>query len=392
MTADTSWAFRRAVSDLVPLLRERADLAERQRRLPAETIADLRDCGLLRAFVPRAYGGDERTLAEVLDAIVEVGVGCASTAWVGALLAIHNIAVCWLEKGGQDEIFADGPDVVLSSSVAPTGALTSAAGGFRLAGKWGFSSGVDHASWIMLGATLKAEAAPGEYFLCFVRASEVLLIDDWHVCGLRGSGSKSVELREVFVPNRRALLLRTVREGSAPGLALHASPFYRLPWESLFISAFAPAALGTAMAMLEGFREYTAARLNRFTGRGFRTNAGSALRAALAAAEIDAARLVFRRDVAALDRAARKGSPLLPGTAERISYDVPFVIDSCGRAVRRLYRGSGGRILYENNPLQRHFRDVHAMTQHAVLDMDGAGEIYGRALLQNPSFRVGARE
>jgi alkylation response protein AidB-like acyl-CoA dehydrogenase len=388
----TAWGFRQAALDLIPQLRKRADGAERERRLPVETIANLRDLGLLRAFVPRTYGGDERALSEVLDVMTELGAGCASTAWVGSLVAIHNVAVCWLEKKGQDEIFGEGPDVVLTSSVAPTGTLIPVAGGFELLGKWGFSSGVDHASWVVLGASLKAEGAPGEYFLCFVRASEVMMIDDWHVSGLRATGSKSLELGNVFVPNHRALLLRSVREGTAAGLRLHASPFYRLPWDSLFISAFPPAALGTAVAMLEGFREYTATRISRFSGRGFRTNSGSAMRMAAAAAEIDAARLVFRRDLVALDRLAREGRPLFPGTAERISYDVPFVIDACSRAVHRLFRGSGGRALYDGNPFQRYFRDIHAMTQHAVMDMDGAGETYGRSLFQNPTLAVGARE
>ncbi len=130
-------AFRQAVVDLVPDVRTRADAAERERRVPAETIASLRKAGLFRAFVPRAYGGDERTLTEVLDATTDLAAGCPSTAWVGTLCAFHNIAACWLEKRGQDEIFAEGPDVLVASSVAPMGTLVPAEGGFRLEGKMG---------------------------------------------------------------------------------------------------------------------------------------------------------------------------------------------------------------------------------------------------------------
>jgi alkylation response protein AidB-like acyl-CoA dehydrogenase len=129
-------SFRQAVVHLIPDARSRASDAERERRVPAETIADLRKAGLFRAFVPRAYGGDERALSEVLDAMTDLAAGCPSTAWVGALCAMHNIAACWLAKRGQDEIFADGPDVMVASSVAPMGALVPADGGFRLAGKW----------------------------------------------------------------------------------------------------------------------------------------------------------------------------------------------------------------------------------------------------------------
>ena len=392
ITNGTASSFHEAAADLVPQLRKRAVEAERERRLPAETIANLRDLGILRAFVPRVYGGDERSMSEVLDAMTELGTGCASTAWVASLLAIHNIAVCWLERQGQEDIFGAGPDVILSSSVAPTGTLDRTAGGFQIDGKWRFSSGVDHASWIMLGANLKVESAPSEYFLCFVRASEVTLVDDWHVAGLRATGSQSLELKEIFVPNHRALLLRAVRDGTAAGLALHPNPFYHLPWDSVFASAFPPAALGTAIAMLEGFREYSGSRASVFSGKGFRTNAGSAMRLAEAATQIDAARLLFRRDLAALDRLAREGGPSSSCMAQRIAYDVPFIIDACSRAILRLFRGSGARAVHECNPLQRYFRDIHVMTQHATMDMDRAGEAYGRTLLQNPTLALGARD
>jgi alkylation response protein AidB-like acyl-CoA dehydrogenase len=386
--------FRQAILDLVPEVRKRADAAERERSLPAETIASLREAGLFRAFVPRVHGGDQRKLLEVFDAMTDLAVGCASTAWVGSLVAIHNIAACWLDRAGQNEIFAEGPDVLIASSVAPTGTLVLADGGLRLGGRWRFSSGVDHASWIMLGANIRTGVAspPVDYFLTFVRASEVMLIDDWQVSGLRATGSKSLELKDVFVPNRRALLLRTVAEGTAAGLSLHEQPFYRLPWNPLFISAFPPAALGIALAMMDGFREYTASRVSSYSGRMFRTNAGSAMRMAEAAARIDAARLVFRRDVAALDRCAQEGGALSTATLERIPYNVPFVVDACSRAVLELFRGSGGRALHESNPFQRYFRDVHAMTQHAAMDTDAAGETYGRALFLNPALSFGARE
>jgi alkylation response protein AidB-like acyl-CoA dehydrogenase len=387
--------FRQAIAELIPEVRQRAAAAETERRVPAETMANLRKAGVFRAFVPRVYGGDERALSEVLDAMTDLAAGCPSTAWVGALFAIHNIAACWLEKRGQDEIFGDGPDVLLASSVAPMATLVAVDGGFLLRGTWSFSSGVEHASWIMVGATLKsdaASAAPPDYVFCFVRASDVRLIDDWHVAGLRATGSKSVALEGVFVPRHRVVLLRTVQDRTAPGLAIHRQPFYRLPWYPVFICAFPAAGLGTAIAMLEGFRDYIGSRVDSFSGVAFKTTAGSGVRMAEAAARIDAARLVFRRDVAALDRAAQEDRPLRPGESERIMYDAPFIMDACSRAVVDLFRGSGGKVLFESNPLQRHFRDIHAMTQHVAMDLDRAGETYGRLLLQNAELALGARE
>ena len=386
--------LRQTVADLIPEVRQRADAAEKARGVPTETMASLRSAGVFRAFVPRVYGGDERTLSEVLDAMTDLAAACPSTAWVGALFAIHNIAPCWLEKRGQDEIFGNGPDVLVASSVAPVGTLVAADGGFRLAGKWSFASGVEHASWIIVGANLKSggTSTPPDYVFCFVRASDVSLIDDWHVAGLRATGSKSVELEDVFVPRHRVVLLKTVQDGTAPGLALHRQPFYRLPWYPVFICAFPAAGLGTALAMIEGFRDYMGSRVDGFSGVAFKTTAGSAVRMAEAAAQIDAARLMFRRDVAALDRAAQEDRPLRPGESERIMYDAPFIMDACSRAVVALFRGSGGKVLYESNPLQRHFRDIHAMTQHVAMDLDRAGETYGRLLLHSAELALGARE
>lgn len=384
--------IRQAVADLLADVRQRVEAADENRAVPAETMASLRKAGLFRAFVPRVYGGDERTLTEVLDAMTDLAGACPSSAWVGTLFAIHNIVACWLERKGQDEIFGDGPDVLVASSVAPMGALAPAAGGFRLAGKWSFSSGVEHASWLIVGATLQSKSAPPDYVFCFVRTADVTVIDDWHVAGLRATGSKSVELNDVFVPRHRVVLLKTVQDGTAPGLAIHKQPFYRLPWYPVFICAFPAVGLGTAVAMLEGFREHIRARVDGFSGVAFKTTTGSAVRMAEAAAALDAARLMFRRDVAALDRAAQEDRPLRPGESERIMYDAPFIMDACSRTAVQLLRGSGGKALYESNALQRQFRDIHAMTQHVAMDLDRAGETYGRLLFQNAELALGARE
>jgi alkylation response protein AidB-like acyl-CoA dehydrogenase len=386
----TSTSLRQTITPLIPSIRLRSDAAERERRVAPESMTELRDAGLFRAFVPRLYGGDERSLTEVLDVATDLAAACPSTAWVGTLFAVHNIAACWLDKRGQDEIFAARPDALIASSVAPMGTLVERDGGFALAGKWSFASGVEHAEWTMLGANLALPAGPPDYAFAFVRAAEARLVDDWHVAGLRGTGSQSLELADVFVPRHRVVQLKHVHDGTAPGFTVHEHPFYRLPWQPVFICAFPAAALGTALAMLDGFRRQIAARVDGFSGLAFKTTAGSAVRIAEAAATIDAARLMFRRDVAALDRAARGSQPLRPGDAERIMYDAPFIMDACSRAVLQLFRGSGGKALHESNPLQRHLRDIQAMAQHVAMDLDRAGETYGKLLFENESLWLGA--
>jgi alkylation response protein AidB-like acyl-CoA dehydrogenase len=161
---------------------------------------------------------------------------------------------------------------------------------------------------------------------------------------------------------------------------------YLLPPRPLFTSAFPPVALGTAIANLEGFRDYIAERVSAFTGQAFKLNAGPALRLAEASAAVDAATALYFRDLGEISAAARSNGDLPASSVERINYNVAYEIDTCSRAVYRLWRGSGGKALHVSNPLQRHFRDLHAMTQHAVLDMDVGGESYGKALLERPIF------
>lgn len=396
--------LRDRIIGLVGAVRDRAATAEAQRHVPATTIVELRDAGLFRTFVPKKFRGDERNPAELYEAVVELARSCTSTAWVASLLAVHNFLIALLDGAAQEEMFAGGPDVLLSSSVAPMGVATRVDGGFRLTGKWSFASGIDHAQWIMLGASIKNEPVPppppaassfpglavqGQLF--FLPAADFTIHDDWHVAGLRGTGSKSLTVADAFVPSRRVLSLASAFDGTAPGFAIHTSRLYRVPWPTIFNSAFPPVALGTALAMLDGFRSYIGSRVNSFSGKGYRTNPGSLVRLAKAAAHVDTARALYRRDVAAIERCAA-GAAFPAGTTERIIYDATWIIHACSGAIDLLYRGSGGRAIYESSPLQRHVRDINAITQHVIADLDFYGEAYGRVLLENADYSFGAAD
>ncbi len=368
--------------ELAPALRSRALDAEVARRVPDESMAELAAAGMFRALVPRRFGGDERDVVDVFTGALELARGCSSTAWCGSLFAVHSYLATRFDPSAQEELWADGPDTRVASSLAPIGKVAPVADGFVLRGRWSFVSGVDHCKWVLLGAR-PPDGAAG-LFMCLVRASSCTIDDDWDVAGLRATGSKSVVIDELFVPAAFATPLLTPQPTT--GQRLHASPMYLLPPRPLFTSAFPPVAIGTAIANLEGFRDYIAERVSAFTGQATKLNAGPALRLAEASAAIDAAMALYVRDLGEISAAARSGGELPASSVERINYNVAYAIDTCSRAVYRLWRGSGGKALHVSNPLQRHFRDLHAMTQHAVLDMDVGGESYGKALLERPIF------
>jgi alkylation response protein AidB-like acyl-CoA dehydrogenase len=358
-------------SAIVPTLAARAPLAERERRLPAESIAELTAIGVFRSLTPRRYGGNQLATVAAYSALIELGRGCASTAWVATLFAAHGFLITAFDPRAQDDVWAAGPDALIASSIAPVGEAKAVDGGFVVRGKWSFASGVDHATWIVLCAFVKddrdAEKPPFQHFF-IIPAADYTIEDDWQVSGLCATGSKSVRLTDVFVPAHRADAV--VRLMSRP-----------LPWHALFGLIFSAPAVGNALGMLDDFRAHLAARRGVYTGEAFKDRPTSLVRLAEAAAEIDAARLILLRDLHEIDEAVASGRPLRRASYDRIQYDAAYIVQTCARAVDRLFAASGGRALYATSVLQRRFRDMHANTQHAFVDLDVAGERYGKALV-----------
>jgi 3-hydroxy-9,10-secoandrosta-1,3,5(10)-triene-9,17-dione monooxygenase len=268
--------------------------------------------------------------------------------------------------------------------VAPSGDAVRVEGGVRVTGRWAYSSGIDSSAWVILntraGDSSKPDVKPTSLFV-LVPAADYTIVDDWHVSGLRGSGSKSVQLTDVFVPDHRTESGLAINAGKTRGLAAN-SAFYRASFPGLFALGFATSAIGTAAAMVEEFRAYMSTRTAAYTGAAYKAKVGSWLRLAESSANVDAARLLLDRDLAALQHETLTDArdPLI---TERARYDVAYITELCARAVDRLFAGSGGRALYETSPLQRLFRDMHAITQHAATAFDEAGERYGQFLIND---------
>jgi 3-hydroxy-9,10-secoandrosta-1,3,5(10)-triene-9,17-dione monooxygenase len=373
------------VKDLTPVLRgikERAQCAERERRIPDASMCDIVATGIIRAFTPRQYGGSDCELLTLFDGLVGLAQACPSTGWVASLLTIHNFIVSSFHVRAQREVWADGPDSLVASSVAPSGVANRVEGGFTLRGVWSFASGVDHCSWAVLTSLLRdnlKEASTAHFFL--VPARDYCIIDDWYVSGLRATGSKSIEIgRDTFVPFYRAITLNELTARKSPP-SQEGEWFRSIPWQPLFSYAFVPPAIGAALATLRAFREQLASRTAPYSGAAFRYRSTSLVRLARAASEVDMARLILRRDLEEMQETAHSGHLLLDASIERMLFSVAHIVECCSHAVDRLFAGSGGRALYEINPLQRLFRDMHAITQHAVVDIDVAGERFGKALL-----------
>lgn len=368
--------LRRGAADLVPVLQERAGAAERARRIPAETIEDIKKAGFLRTATPERFGGNGCDYNVSFEVAMELGRGCGSTAWCYSVWASHNWMLGQWPLAAQEEYFAGGPDTFSSSSFSPVARLEPADGGFRLSGRWEFSSGSDAASWVLLGAL-----GPGGPVMVIVPRSDYEVVDTWFVSGLRGTGSNDIVLEDALVPEHRVGPFPFASTNPGEGWRIHQRPSYRIPAASLLPWTLAAPLVGMAQGALDSFIEHT--RKATTPGRGT-DSVGMQLRMAESSAEVDAARLILRHDSAAAATRGASGEQLSGGELARIRRDQCFVAKLAVQAVNRLFEASGGHALFDGDPIQRQHRDVHAGSHQVALLWDAAAEAYGRHLLGLP--------
>ena len=365
---------------LVPTLRERAALTEELRRVPAETVDDLLASGLLLIGVPERFGG----LGDSQDADVDYGLslevgielarGCASTSWCYSLWAAHSWLAGYWPLTAQEEVFGTSPDVLISSSLSP-GKSTCAPvdGGYRLSGRWEFSSGCDSADWLMLGLP-----NVGRRSWALLPRGDYQIIDTWFVSGLRGSGSKDIQVEDAFIPAHRVLEVTTAGDTDLSGWDIHRQARYRVPIPVLLGWDLVAPMIGLARGMIDEF----IGKLAGTSGPGRTADSPAIhLRLSQAAAEVDAAQALMVRDVAETRRKGRDGEAFTTLERARFRRDKAFCTQLGLQAVNRLFDLSGGHALFDSEPMQRFHRDAQAVAHRDGLIMDLGGQQYGRVAL-----------
>jgi 3-hydroxy-9,10-secoandrosta-1,3,5(10)-triene-9,17-dione monooxygenase len=373
--------------DLLPTLRDRAQHAEELRRLPEDTENDFHEAGLFRMVQPARVGGAELDYGILVDIGAMVGRACGSSAWNLINLGCHHWMLGMFPPKVQGEVWDENPDALIASSfIFPAGRARRAKGGYLVSGRWPFSSGVDSAGWNMLAGMVQAEDgdAPPEHRLFMLRRSEYEVIDTWHAAGLRGTGSNDVEADEVFVPEHRTLAAGDMRGGPSPGSAVNPGPLYRLPLFAVFPYVLSGAALGVAQGAWEAHVGVLRNRVSHYTGARISEFQAVQIKLAEAKSSIDAAEMIMQRDCAdAMQIAETDDAPDME-TKARFRRNGAFSVHLCTKAVDTVFGLAGGGGLYEASPLQRAFRDAHAITAHIAFNMDAAGTTYGRVALGLP--------
>ena len=214
------------------------------RSLSDHTWNILMDNGFLRSLQPKRWGGGEVSLMEFVDATMELARVSPSAAWIAGVIGLHPWQLALFDERAQQEMWGKDPAAMHSSSYNPTGKADKVAGGYKLSGRWSFSSGCDHCQGVVLGAICGARdmlGKPVPDFKSFLLLRDQYRIDDnWHVAGLRGTGSKDILVESAFVPEYRSQShIDYAMNVPLPGQTRNNGPLYRLPWSVVFNTALA---------------------------------------------------------------------------------------------------------------------------------------------------------
>lgn len=370
-------------SDLVPVLRERASRAEEARIILPETLTQLHETGVLRALQPKRWGGMELPFEACFDVASELGRGCASTSWAGVNLLIHHWMLGLWPEAAQADVWGDDPQALIASGVnTAAGKAVAVEGGYRVSGTWNFSSGVNVATWNMLGMTVVEGADEGEQYLIVIPKSDYVIVDDWQVLGMRSTGSMTVKVDDVFVPKHRALNVLDLRGGStAPGTRTNPSALYRVAMSGFSGHIIASTLVGNARAALEMTIETIKQKSSGYTGAKLRDVQAVQLRVSAAGARIDTAQMLVRGDMAEAQQFSDRNEVPDLERKLRAKRNVSYAVSLCTEAVDLLVALGGAHGIYDSNPLQRVFRDNRAGATHIQFNQDMNYSTWGLAAL-----------
>lgn len=397
MSEQGAHAVIAAIEELLPVLRERAQEAEDARRIPDESIKALQETGFFRLLQPEPYGGYEADPVTFYTAVKLVASACGSTGWVASILGVHPWHLGLFEVQAQEDVWgggegSDGIDTLISSSYAPMGKATVVdgegapvngavpdGGGYRLSGKWSFSSGCGHATWVLLGApAFDADGNPVDFCTYLLPAADYTVDDVWDTVGLRGTGSNDIIVEDVFVPKHRTLSFLLTSKLDTPGQKVNTGPLYRLPYGSVHPSTITAPIIGMAQGAYDAHVDHQRQRVRAaYAGEKSQEDPFAKVRIAEAASEIDAAWLQLTHNIDELYQLACRGEKLPFDTRLRVRRDQVRGTERAIAAIDRLFENSGGRALRSGTPIQRFWRDAHAGRVHAANDPERAYTMFG---------------
>jgi alkylation response protein AidB-like acyl-CoA dehydrogenase len=367
--------------------RQIAEQTETRRQVSHEAIARMRSAGLFRIMQPAVYDGYEYGFEALVPVVAAVGAGCASTAWVFSLGIVHQWLVAAFPEQAQDEYWSN-PDAIAFGSYPPVGKVVPVEGGYRLSGTWSFTSGCDHADWLVLGGMIPApqgEGAAPKLAFFLVPIGDVAIDDNWVTMGLAGTGSKNTVAKDIFVPGHRVVAVGDLLTGTTPGSKIHSNPLYSQSMLSAFPFALVLPLFGAAEGGLADFLDMAKVRTTRGAVAGGNNRmaefATIQTRVAEATGAIEAARLTIMTALQDARAAAEAGNQADLDLRLRNRLRQAFSVKLVVQAIDALFQAGGGQGIFAAKPIQRAWRDIHAGSLHVSMNWDAVSTMYGQHAL-----------
>ena len=387
--ADVSPAqlIERAIA-MRPEISQRAEEAERNRRVSQELIDDVRNQDFFRIFLPKKYGGLEFDSATATRISLEWSSADASTGWVCGLGIVHQWLIAQFPAETHDEVWGANPSPMTCGSYAPAGEMTAVEGGYRLTGEFHFSSGVDVSDWAVLGVFFPPEKEDGPPLPGFtlVPRSDFEIDDNWHVMGLTGTGSKTVVCTDLFIPAHRRVTFAELVSGNSPGYQVLQSNLYRYPILSLVAYAISTPALGALNGAVDMFVDSVNGRMTRgavvLGGSKVKDFQAVQMRVGRAVANLKAAKAMLFTQIEESSAAVMDRGEILDVSGRldnRLTQAKTVELAMDG--LDELFGAVGGHGIHTSQHVQRAWRDAHAIGHHISFNWDALSSMYGQHLL-----------
>jgi 3-hydroxy-9,10-secoandrosta-1,3,5(10)-triene-9,17-dione monooxygenase len=367
-----------AVNELVGQLRARAPETERLRRMHPDTLRDLTEAGVFRLAMPTDVGGyqaDEDTVAEVL---AQISRGCPSTGWMCTIMAISNIIPALLADDVADDIYGT-PNLRITAALAPTGKAVPVEGGYRVTGQWTWNTAGVHSNWFASACVVPGEEDSGPRVM-LLPTTEVEHQDNWRAAGMAGTATNIATVRDVFVRAARTILMNDLAEGNYPTRRYSHLPYFNRPFVMYVNAGSAPALLGMARGAMDCFM-HTLPTRGAITYTAWSKAAEAPFlhhQLAKARYDLEAAEMFMSR-LSALYRGVLGRRPTIMERAQARGY-IGHIASLSRACVNQLFEASSASHTVLAADIQRYFRDINVLHQHAAIQPNSGDEAYGRAL------------
>jgi 3-hydroxy-9,10-secoandrosta-1,3,5(10)-triene-9,17-dione monooxygenase len=350
-----------------PALRERRVGANADRRVPDQTVAEFAKAGFFKILQPEQWGGYAMDPQVFYAVGLEIARFCPSSAWILGVIAVHNWQLAVFDDQAARDVWADDPTVLISSSYAPVGKVKVVDGGFRLSGRWSFSSGSQHCKWVFLGAVVPTPEAPfdmANYRTFLLPISDYEILPNWEVVGLQGTGSHDIVVDNAFVPEHRTHKAMDGFLCENPGNAVNKAPLYRMPFMQVFVRAVCTATLGACEGALDAFVEV--AKTRQVGPNKMKNDPFARVIAAEVKTAIEEMKLTMIRNFEEMMACCRAGVPIPIEDRVRYRYDSAVVADRCLALSSKMLKAAGsGGIRLDSELLAFHL-DILASQAHVA--------------------------